>query len=253
MLNGISTGSNLVNQAETIASNPLQYGGQAQQNAVQYPTSLYSLSAALNSPNSNLWESMMRARYGASSGNTTTTQQQPSGNFITGLVGGFCFPIGTEIATPTGAVNIEAIQEGDQILTLGGVINVIKLHDMGIKPIYTLKTKHTKVNTTESEKFMTRDGFKTLTELSINDEIMTVHDYERVTDITNTGNEEQVYVLECNGSNTFYANGILAEGLTVADKVANKAKSDAEVKVGETSTEKPKRKSRTKKTEEVNQ
>lgn len=52
-LNGINTGSGLANQAETIAYNPLQYGGTAQQNAVQYPTSLYSLSAALNSPNSN--------------------------------------------------------------------------------------------------------------------------------------------------------------------------------------------------------
>lgn len=257
MLNGISTGSNLANQSETIASNPLQYGGQAQLNAIAYPAQMYQLSAALNNPNSNLWESMMRARYGASSGNTTTTQQQPKGNFFTGLVGGFCFTAGTEIATPTGAVNIEAIQDGDQVLTLGGVINVIKLHKMSVKPIYNLKTTRTNVNTTATEKFMTRDGFKVLTELAIGDEIMTVHDYDRVTEITATGSDEQVFVLECDGSNTFYANGVLAEGLTEADKIANgtpeEVTEESTKEVTEFVEEKPKRKSRTKKTEEVNQ
>lgn len=252
MLNGISTGSNLANQAETIASNPLQYGGQAQLNAIAYPAQMYQLSAALNNPNSNLWESMMRARYGASGGNTTTTQQQPRGNFFTGLVGGFCFTAGTEIATPTGAVNIEAIQNGDQVLTLGGVSNVIKLHDMGVKPIYTLSTNRTTVNTTDSEKFMTRGGFKTLTELAIGDEIMTVHDYDRVIEITSTGHDEQVYVLECDGANTFYANGVLAEGLTEADKIANGTTEEVteegatKQEVTESVEEKPKRKSRSK-------
>lgn len=254
-LSGINTGSGLTNQAETMTYNPLQYGGTAQQNAVQYPTSLYSLSAALNSPNSNLWEAMMRARYGASSGNTSSTSQQGSGNFITGLVGGFCFPAGTEIATPTGAINIEAIDDGDQVLTLGDVINVIKLHNMGTKHIYTLKTSRTIVNTTESEKFKTRDGWKLLTELVIGDEIMTVHDYDCVMEVIDTGNDNTVYVLECDGANTFYANGVLAEGLTDADKKANEVTeaTDKEVtgeKIEESTEEKPKVRRRSKKTVE---
>lgn len=250
-LNGINTGSGLTNQAETIAYNPLQYGGTAQQNAVQYPTSLYSLSAALNSPNSNLWEAMMRSRYGASGGNTSSTSQQGSGNFITGLVGGFCFPAGTEIATPTGAVNIEAVVDGDQVLTLGNVINVIKLHNMGTKRIYTLKTSRTTVNTTETEKFKTRDGWKLLSELAIGDEIMTVHDYDRVTEILDTGHDDVVYVLECDGANTFYANGVLAEGLTDDDKKANEEiEKTVEEKTIETVEEKPKVRRRSKKAAE---
>lgn len=248
ILSGINTGSGLTNQAETMAYNPLQYGGTAQQNAVQYPTSLYSLSATLNSPNSNLWEAMMRARYGASSGNTSSTSQQGSGNFITGLVGGFCFPAGTDIATPTGAVNIEVVNDGDQVLTLGNVINVIKLHNMGTKHIYTLKTTRTAVNTTETEKFKTRDGWKLLTELVIGDEIMTVHDYDRVTEIVDTGRDDEVYVLECDGDNTFYANGVLAEGLTDADKKANEeVEKVVEEKTAETIEEKPKARRRSKK------
>ena len=42
-----------------------------------------------------------------------------------------------------------------------------------------------------------------------------------ITSIVETGRKEKVYELELTGDNMFYANGILAEGLTEADKAGN--------------------------------
>ena len=128
---------------------------------------------------------------------------------------------GTPIACTTGAVNIEDVTTDDEVVSLGTIEKVIKLHDMGVKPIYHVETITKSIGTTQSEKFLTVDGLKPLDELSIDDEIMTVNGYERITVIEDTGREEQVYELECTGQNLFYAGGILAEGLTESDKELN--------------------------------
>ena len=109
----------------------------------------------------------------------------------------------------------------DEVVSLGTVEKVIKLHDMGVKPIYHVETITKQVYTTQSEKFLTIDGLKPLHDLACGDEIMTVNGYERITVIEDTGREEQVYELECTGQNLFYAGGILAEGLTESDKELN--------------------------------
>ena len=43
---------------------------------------------------------------------------------------------------------------------------------------------------------------------------MTVNAYEPVTLSEATGNTEHVYELQCTGDNLFYANGIMAEGIS---------------------------------------
>lgn len=132
-----------------------------------------------------------------------------------------CFVAGTEISTPEGAVVIEQMAFGDQVISLGAVNEVTELHDMGKADIYELRTPSCMVETTQTEVFMTPDGKKPLTELSEGDSVMTVNGFEPITSIVETDRKERVYELELTGDNMFYANGILAEGLTEADKTAN--------------------------------
>lgn len=132
-----------------------------------------------------------------------------------------CFTAGTEISTPEGAVAIEQMAFGDQVVSLGTVNEVTELHDMGEADIYELHTPSCTVETTQTEVFMTPDGKKPLTELSEGESVMTVNGFEPITSIVETGRKEKVYELELTGDNMFYANGILAEGLTEADKAGN--------------------------------
>lgn len=132
-----------------------------------------------------------------------------------------CFTAGTEISTPEGAVAIEQMTFGDQVVSLGAVNEVTELHDMGEADIYELRTPSCTVETTQTEVFMTPDGKKPLTELSEGESVMTVNGFEPITSIVETGRKEKVYELELTGDNMFYANGILAEGLTEADKAGN--------------------------------
>lgn len=92
---------------------------------------------------------------------------------------------------------------------------------MGEADIYELHTPSCTVETTQTEVFMTPDGKKPLTELSEGKSVMTVNGFEPITSIVETGRKEKVYELELTGDNMFYANGILAEGLTEADKAGN--------------------------------
>lgn len=126
---------------------------------------------------------------------------------------GFCFVAGTEIATPEGGKVIEAFVNGDTVITLGAVNDVIELHDMGEKETHRLETVSFGVTTTGTEKVLTPEGLKLVSELVVGDVIMTVNAYEPVTFSEATGNTEQVYELQCTGDNMFYANGIMAEGI----------------------------------------
>ena len=126
---------------------------------------------------------------------------------------GFCFVAGTEIATPEGVKVIEAFVNGDKVIAIGAVNDVIALHDMGEKETHRLETVDCNVVTTGSEKVLTPEGLKLVEELAIGEPIMTVHGYQPVTVCEQTGKTEQVYELQCTGDNLFYANGIMAEGI----------------------------------------
>lgn len=222
---GISTLSQLANQSQQMATDPIKTAATAQEAATNTPMKYLAMATGQNAPTQGLLSQLSQQRYSVASP-AQTVVRQGSGGFFGGLMSGLgsyfaCFTAGTEISTPEGAVAIEQMAFGDQVVSLGTVNEVTELHDMGEADIYELHTPSCTVETTQTEVFMTPDGKKPLTELSEGESVMTVNGFEPITSIVETGRKEKVYELELTGDNMFYANGILAEGLTEADKAGN--------------------------------
>lgn len=222
---GISTLSQLANQSQQMATDPIKTAATAQEAATNTPMKYLAMATGQNAPTQGLLSQLSQQRYSVASP-AQTVVRQGSGGFFGGLMSGLgsyfaCFTAGTEISTPEGAVAIEQMAFGDQVISLDTVNEVTELHDMGEADIYELHTPSCTVETTQTEVFMTPDGKKPLTELSEGESVMTVNGFEPITSIVETGRKEKVYELELTGDNMFYANGILAEGLTEADKAGN--------------------------------
>lgn len=227
---GISTLSQLANQSQQMATDPIKTAATAQEAATNTPMKYLAMATGQNAPTQGLLSQLSQQRYSVASP-AQTVVRQGSGGFFGGLMSGLgsyfaCFTAGTEISTPEGAVAIEQMAFGDQVISLDTVNEVTELHDMGEADIYELHTPSCTVETTQTEVFMTPDGKKPLSELSEGDSVMTVNGFESITAIIATGRKEKVYELELTGDNMFYANGILAEGLTEADKAANEQDED---------------------------
>lgn len=222
---GISTLSQLANQSQQMTTDPIQTAATAQEAAINTPMKYLAMATGQNAPTQGLLSQLSQQRYSVASP-AQTVVRQGSGGFFGGLMSGLgsyfaCFTAGTEISTPEGAVAIEQMTFGDQVVSLGAVNEVTELHNMGEADIYELHTPSCTVETTQTEVFLTPDGKKALTKLSEGESVVTVNGFEPITSIVETGRKEKVYELELTGDNMFYANGILAEGLTEADKTAN--------------------------------
>lgn len=229
-MHGLSTLSQLANQSQQMAMDPIQTAATAQEAAINTPMKYLAMATGQNAPTQGLLSQLSQQRYSVATPGQTIVRQG-NGGFFGGLMSGLgsylaCFVAGTEISTPEGAVAIEQMAFGDQVISLGTVNEVQELHDMGEADVYELNTPSFAVDTTQTEVFMTPDGNKSLTELSEGDSVMTVNGFEPITVIIATGRKEKVYELELTGDNMFYANGILAEGLTEADKTANEPDGD---------------------------
>jgi hypothetical protein len=211
-MNNAGTTSGLIGQREGLAQNPINTGATTQEAAIQPAKDYYSMSQLNNADQEDLLNRFMSLRYGLAQP-AQTMVRQGSGGFFGGLMKGFCFVEGTEIATPEGGKAIETFVSGDTVITLGAVNDVIALHDMGDKETYQLHTTDCQVTTTGSEKVLTPNGLKLVEALEIGEPIMTVHGYRSVTVCEPTGETEHVYELQCTGDNLFYANGIMAEGI----------------------------------------
>lgn len=224
-MHGLSTLSQLANQSQQMAMDPIQTAATAQEAAINTPMKYLAMATGQNAPTQGLLSQLSQQRYSVATPGQTIVRQG-NGGFFGGLMSGLgsylaCFVAGTEISTPEGAVAIEQMAFGDQVISLGTVNEVQELHDMGEADVYELNTPSFAVDTTQTEVFMTPDGKKPLTELSEGESVMTVNGFEPITSIVETGRKEKVYELELTGDNMFYANGILAEGLTEADKAGN--------------------------------
>lgn len=224
-MQGLSTLSQLANQSQQMAMDPIQTAATAQEAAINTPMKYLAMATGQNAPTQGLLSQLSQQRYSVATPGQTVVRQG-SGGFFGGLMSGLgsylaCFVAGTEISTPEGSVAIEQMAFGDQVISLGAVNEVTELHDMGEADIYELNTPSFVVDTTQTEVFMTSDGNKPLSELSEGESVMTVNGFEPITAIIATGRKEKVYELELTGDNMFYANGVLAEGLTEADKTAN--------------------------------
>lgn len=229
-MHGLSTLSQLANQSQQMAMDPIRTAATAQEAAINTPMKYLAMATGQNAPTQGLLSQLSQQRYSVATPGQTIVRQG-NGGFFGGLMSGLgsylaCFVAGTEISTPEGAVAIEQMAFGDQVISLGTVNEVQELHDMGEADVYELNTPSFAVDTTQTEVFMTPDGNKSLTELSEGDSVMTVNGFEPITAIIATGRKEKVYELELTGDNMFYANGILAEGLTEADKTANEPDGD---------------------------
>ena len=215
-MNNAGTSAGLIGQREGLAQNPINTGATTQSASTQPAKDYYSMSQLNNADQEDLLNRHMTLRYGLAQP-AQTMVKQGSGGFFGGLMKGFCFVAGTEIATPEGGKAIETFANGDKVITIGAVNDVIALHDMGEKETHRLETVDCNVVTTGSEKVLTPEGLKLVEELVIGEPIMTVHGYQPVTVCEPTGNTEQVYELQCTGDNLFYANGIMAEGINEAE------------------------------------
>ena len=211
-MNNAGTAAGLVGQREGLAQNPINTGAATQSASTQPAKDYYSMSQLNNADQEDLLNRYMTLRYGLAQP-AQTMVKQGSGGFFGGLMKGFCFVAGTEIATPEGGKVIETFVNGDTVITLGAVNDVIALHDMGEKETHRLETVSFGVTTTGTEKVLTPEGLKLVSELVVGDAIMTVNSYEPVTFSQATGKTEQVFELQCTGDNLFYANGIMAEGI----------------------------------------
>lgn len=211
-MNNAGTTAGLIGQREGLAQNPINTGATTQEAAIQPAKDYYSMSQLNNADQEDLLNRFMSLRYGLAQP-AQTMVRQGSGGFFGGLMKGFCFVAGTEIATPEGGKAIETFVSGDTVITLGAVNDVIALHDMGDKETYQLHTTDCQVTTTGSEKVLTPNGLKLVEALEIGEPIMTVHGYQPITVCEPTGETEHVYELQCTGDNLFYANGIMAEGI----------------------------------------
>ena len=211
-MNNAGTAAGLVGQREGLAQNPINTGATTQSAAIQPAKDYYSMSQLNNADQEDLLTKFMQLRYGLAQP-AQTMVKQGSGGFFGGLMKGFCFVEGTEIATPVGGKAIETFVNGDTVITLGAVNDVIALHDMGDKETYQLHTIDCQVETTATEKVLTPNGLKLVEALEIGEPIMTVHGYQVVTVCEATGETKHVYELQCTGDNLFYANGIMAEGI----------------------------------------
>lgn len=229
-MQGLSTLSQLANQSQQMAMDPIQTAATAQEAAINTPMKYLAMATGQNAPTQGLLSQLSQQRYSVATPGQTIVRQG-SGGFFGGLMSGLgsylaCFVAGTEISTPEGAVVIEQMAFGDQVISFDTVNEVTELHDMGEADIYELNTPSFAVETTRTEVFMTPDGNKPLSELSEGESVMTVNGFEPITAIIATGKKEKVYELELTGDNMFYANGILVEGLTEADKTANELDGD---------------------------
>jgi hypothetical protein len=238
-MNNAGTAAGLVGQREGLAQNPINTGATTQSAAIQPAKDYYSMSQLNNADQEDLLNRFMSLRYGLAQP-AQTMVKQGSGGFFGGLMKGFCFVEGTEIATPEGGKVIEAFVNGDTVITLGAVNDVIELHDMGEKETHHLHTIDCQVETTATEKVLTPHGLKLVEALEIGEPIMTVHGYQPVTVCEPTGETKHVYELQCTGDNLFYANGIMAEGISEEElKLIAEA---PEVAPEETPEEKPEKK-----------
>lgn len=215
-MNNAGTAAGLVGQREGLAQNPINTGATTQSAAIQPAKDYYSMSQLNNADQEDLLNRYMTLRYGLAQP-AQTMVKQGSGGFFGGLMKGFCFVAGTQISTPEGGKVIEMFVNGDKVITIGAVNDVIELHDMGEKETHRLETIDCQVTTTGSEKVLTPEGLKLVEALEIGEPIMTVHGYQPVTVCEPTGNTEQVFELQCTGDNLFYANGIMAEGINEAE------------------------------------
>lgn len=158
-----------------------------------------------------------------------TYVKQGNGGLFGGLMSGVssgiagriaCFPAGTMVATPTGAVDITDLKAGDTVITVAGMDKVKALHDMGESSdlYYIFDGKH-KLTTTGTEVLLTDRGREAVMNMNPGERVMTTHGLITVQQVNKLpGKSSNVYELEMEDPvSMFYAEGYAVEPISQAE------------------------------------
>lgn len=209
----IKTQSGLLDQKYKFATSPLDIAGKA--NEYSFNPAKQHLGLAMGQ--GQQISSGLNGLGNLQSSRTTVTQG--SGGFLGGLLSSglsagimaFCFPSDVEVETDYGFVPIDEVNVDDVLVSKDGIERVVEVVDTGERQTYIVATNNTWTRTTESQPFVTREGTKPLSELSIGDEVLTDEGFEVLTEIT-PHKVEHTYELVVTGSALFYADHFCVEG-----------------------------------------
>ena len=206
----LDTAKGLLDQKYQFAMSPLQIAKQANEASFANPAQYLSLAQGQNRSNTEAIQTQGQLNNGR--GYVT---QEGSG-FFGGLMSGVgsylaCFIAGTKIKTADGFIDIEDMKPNMIVIAKEGIEKVIQLFRCGEMPTKRVRTESREARMTDTQTLFTRDGWKPLSELTVGDDILTDIGYEAILELEEA-ETESVYELAVTGSNTFYANGICAEG-----------------------------------------
>lgn len=213
----ISTQSNLLSNQQQSAANTLNANSAAQQGSYYQPSQLYQYASNNYTPASNLFDTLYSGRMGTA-GTTQTTSGGGSDSGVAGAVGTLgsamitCFAAGTMIATPDGEKPIEKIKVGDKVIAVDGKTETVRyVNDAFMCEIVELKTANRQVKTTPTQRFYTDTFREPVYVGELEDKVLTRFGKEDIVS-RNVLPAELVYDFTTTGSNSFFANGLAAEG-----------------------------------------
>lgn len=213
--NDIGMQSKLLDQKYNFALSPLEVAHKA--NTYSFANPAQHLALAQGQSRST--NEALKTQGELNNGRTTVTQKGPGfwggflsagANFLGGLA---CFPKGTMIALEDGEKPIEAVEIGDEVINDQFSNTVKAVLYMGKHELFRFVTKNHELITTRTQPIMTQYGFHKAGLVDKESLILTDTGYEEVLSRERLGKED-VYELYVNGDHTFYANGVMVEGIT---------------------------------------
>lgn len=221
-LQNMSAVGNALGQSQQALWAPMQYAQGAQEAAMNVPTQAFGLAGQLNQPVANTLAGLLNQQTALSSPAQTMAIQKSSpwgaiGN-IAGSIGAAaitCFPAGTLIKTPRGAVPIEEIQKNDVVF--GADLEdqvVLKTYEAEKEEIIVITTDEGELRTTEGQRLMLKGGdLRKAEDVEPGDRLVFNTDYAKVQSIEIVAEPTTVYELDVTGENLFWADGFLVEGM----------------------------------------
>lgn len=216
-LDAINSYQGVLNNQQQAASNTLNANSAAQQSSYTQPSQLYQYASNNYTPASNLFDTLYSGRMGTA-GTTQTTSGGGSDSGVAGAVGTLgsamitCFAAGTMIATPDGEKPIEKIKVGDKVIAVDGKTETVRyVNDAFMCEIVELKTANRQVKTTPTQRFYTDTFREPVYVGELENKVLTRFGKEDIVS-RNVLPAELVYDFTTTGSNSFFANGLAAEG-----------------------------------------
>lgn len=213
--NNINTIANLLQNQKDNAVTGFGLAGQAQDNSFTPVKNYINLSQEQGGQINSALEAQGQMNNGRTTA-VTTTKSSGLGSFLGAAIPTaasiWCFPEYVKVATECGDIRIADLEVGDVVISKDGVEKVLDLIVTENQEIITVATPNYEVDCTAGEVFVTREGRKSISDMELDEEILTETGFEPIVDILFTEERVTVYEPVLTGQNLFYANGICAEG-----------------------------------------